>query len=337
MWQGDGTACWGRCAVRCAASCMMPAARAQPPASAPLFCSRHPPPRLTLAMKAALLVAALLLAALPAQVIRNFELRGPVCRSPSALSMPTEWGSLESSLPAAVEPAGGSVSWAWRPPPWRAPLSARACGHSSLSSQPHLLDTPPCAPRSRLQGKVAAPAPAPAAEPLPPTPAPAPAADIPADLPCRAPAMVYATLEECEQAIAAGVDVAVAQGVDLAALGVEVGRNNTSSSVSLSSERGWRGWLRLLHPLPPPPSLLSANGGWAAGAWRFSARCACRPVCPPAARRAPSPPPAAARSQRRLCQRGVQEDGVRGEGGLVAVGGNGSLGCLLFGRCSGGM
>lgn len=88
----------------------------------------------------------------------------------------------------------------------------------------------------RLQGQAAAPAPAPAEEPLPPAPAPAPAIEIPADLPCRAPAAVYATYEECEAAIAAGADVAAAQGVDLAALGVDVGRNNTSTSISRSSE-----------------------------------------------------------------------------------------------------
>lgn len=77
---------------------------------------------------------------------------------------------------------------------------------------------------------------APAAEPL--APAPAPNTGPVPDVPCPAPAIVYATLDECDQAIAAGLDVAKEQGVgleSLESLGIQIPTNTTRSTTISSS------------------------------------------------------------------------------------------------------
>ncbi|PRW60555.1 hypothetical protein C2E21_1326 [Chlorella sorokiniana] len=78
---------------------------------------------------------------------------------------------------------------------------------------------------------------APVAEPL--APAPAPAALPTWQVPCPAPAAVYTSAEECDQAIAAGADMAKAQGVkleDLPVLGLAEGSNSTvSTSISTTT------------------------------------------------------------------------------------------------------
>lgn len=77
---------------------------------------------------------------------------------------------------------------------------------------------------------------APAAEPL--APALAPAAAPTEDMPCPAPGAFYTSIEECDQAIAAGLDMAKEQGValeDLTKLGLNVTANSTRSNVFSST------------------------------------------------------------------------------------------------------
>lgn len=77
---------------------------------------------------------------------------------------------------------------------------------------------------------------APAAEPL--APALAPAAEPNEDMPCPAPGAFYTSIEECDQAIAAGLDMAKEQGVtleDLTKLGLNVTANSTRSNVFSST------------------------------------------------------------------------------------------------------
>ncbi|KAI7841057.1 hypothetical protein COHA_005285 [Chlorella ohadii] len=100
---------------------------------------------------------------------------------------------------------------------------------------------------------------APAAEPMAPAPAPA---ESPAwDVPCPAPGAVYTSLEECDQAILAGVDMAKAQGVgtaELRALGITPDSNSTrstsiSSSVSINGESLSVKYRRVIYKNMSPP------------------------------------------------------------------------------------